>query len=36
MPLLNYTTTVPVHRTVGQVQALLVEAGGQQLALEAG
>lgn len=30
-PLLNYTTTVSVGRTIGQVQALLVEAGARQI-----
>jgi hypothetical protein len=31
MPLLNYTTTVPVSRTIGHVQALLVEAGARAI-----
>lgn len=31
MPLLNYTTTVPVNRTIGNVQALLVEAGARSV-----
>jgi hypothetical protein len=31
MPLLNYTTTVPVNRTVAQVQGLLVEAGARSI-----
>lgn len=31
MPLLNYTTTVAVSRTVGQVQGLLVEAGARKV-----
>lgn len=31
MPLLNYTTTVPTGRTIGQVQALLVEAGARSI-----
>lgn len=31
MPLLNYTTSVPVSRTIGQVQGLLVEAGARQI-----
>lgn len=31
MPLLNYTTGVPVSRTIGQVQGLLVEAGARQI-----
>jgi hypothetical protein len=31
MPLLNYTTTVPVNRTIGEVQALLVEAGARSI-----
>lgn len=30
-PLLNYTTTVPVSRTIGQVQGLLVEAGARAI-----
>jgi hypothetical protein len=34
MPLLNYTTTVPVARTIGHVQALLVEAGARQIGTE--
>jgi hypothetical protein len=29
--LLNYTTAVPVSRTIGQVQGLLVEAGARQV-----
>lgn len=31
MALLNYSTTVPVSRTIGQVHALLVEAGARQI-----
>ena len=31
MPLLNYTTTVAVGRTIGQVQGLLVEAGARSI-----
>lgn len=31
MPLLNYTTSVPVSRTIGQVHALLVEGGARQI-----
>lgn len=31
MPLLNYTTTVPVTKTIGLVHALLVEAGARQI-----
>lgn len=31
MPLLNYTTTVPVSRTLGQIQGLLVEAGARSI-----
>ncbi len=31
MPLLNYTTTVPVSRTIGQIQGLLVEAGARSI-----
>lgn len=34
MPLLNYTTTVPVARTIGAVQALLVEAGARAVQTE--
>jgi len=30
--LLNYSTTVPAMRTLGQVQGLLVEAGARQIA----
>ena len=30
-PLLNYTTTVDARRTIGQVHALLVEAGARQI-----
>lgn len=31
MPLLNYTTEVQVTRSIGQVQAMLVEAGARQI-----
>ena len=31
MPILNYTTTVPTDRTMGQVQGLLVRAGAWQV-----
>jgi len=31
MPLLNYTTTVPVGRSAGQVQGLLVEVGARAI-----
>jgi hypothetical protein len=34
VPLLNYTTTVAVSRTIGQVQALLVEAGARRIMTE--
>ena len=34
MSLLNYTTTVPVHRTLGQVTELLVKAGARQMMTE--
>lgn len=34
MPLLNYTTKVPVSRTIGNVQALLVEAGARSISTE--
>jgi hypothetical protein len=33
-PLLNYTTTVAVGRTIGQIQGLLVEAGARQVMTE--
>jgi hypothetical protein len=32
MPLLNYTTTVPVSRTVSKVQSMLVKAGARGIA----
>jgi hypothetical protein len=31
VPLLNFTTTVPVSRTIGVVQGLLVEAGARSI-----
>jgi hypothetical protein len=31
MALLNYTTDVPVNRTMGHIQALLVEAGARSI-----
>lgn len=34
MPLLNYTTKVPVKRTAGEVQALLVEVGARRIMTE--
>lgn len=34
MPLLNYRTTVPVHRTVSEIHGLLVEAGARQIGTE--
>jgi len=34
MPLLNYTTSVPTNRTIGQVQGLLVEAGARAIVAE--
>jgi hypothetical protein len=34
VPLLNYTTTVAVGRTIGQIQGLLVEAGARQVMTE--
>ncbi len=34
MPLLNYTTSVPASRTIGQVQGLLVEAGARRIMTE--
>lgn len=34
MPLLDYTTKVPVARTIGVIQGLLVEAGARQIGTE--
>ena len=34
MPLLNYTTSVPVTRTIGHIQATLVQAGARQISTE--
>ena len=34
MPILNYTTTVPAARTVGEVQALLAGAGASAIMLQ--
>jgi hypothetical protein len=34
MTLLNYTTGVPVSRTIGQVQGILVEAGARAIMAE--
>lgn len=34
MPLLNYTTSVPVSRSIGQVQELLVKGGARALMSE--
>jgi hypothetical protein len=34
--LLNYSTTVPVHRTLGQVTELLVKAGARQMMTDYG
>jgi hypothetical protein len=31
MPILNYTTKVPVSRTVGEIQGLLVKAGARSI-----
>lgn len=36
MSLLNYSTTVPVHRTLGQVTELLVKAGARQMMTDYG
>jgi hypothetical protein len=36
MPLLNYTTTVPVSRTVAEVHQILVNAGARQIMSEYG
>lgn len=36
MPLLNYTTTVPAHRTIAQVQAILAKSGARQVLTEYG
>lgn len=34
MPILNYTTTVPVDRTIGRVQAALAKQGAQRVAVD--
>ena len=34
MPLLNYTTTIAVAKTVGEIHGLLVQAGARQIATE--
>lgn len=34
MPILNYTTSIAVEKTVGQIQAMLVEAGAQAILIE--
>jgi Arc/MetJ family transcription regulator len=34
MPLLNYTTEVPVMRTAGQIQAALVQAGARRISTD--
>ena len=31
MPLLNYSTTVPAHRTVSQITEILAKAGAEQI-----
>lgn len=36
MPLLNYTTSVAAHRTVGQIQDILAEHGARALLMEYG
>ena len=36
MPLLDYTTSVPVSRTVAQIQAKLVEHGARAVMMEYG
>lgn len=36
MPLLNYTTTVPVAKTVGEIHGLLVQAGARSIMTEYG
>lgn len=36
MPLLNYTTTVPTARTVGQITDMLARAGARQILTEYG
>lgn len=36
MPLLNYRTTVPVSRTIGEIHQILVKAGAKQIASEYG
>ncbi len=34
MPILNYTTSIAVEKTVGQIQAMLAEAGAQSILIE--
>jgi hypothetical protein len=34
MAILNYTTTVQVHKTVGEMHGILVQAGARQIATE--
>lgn len=34
MPLLNYTTSVPVSKSIGQIHGLLVEGGARQIATD--
>lgn len=34
MPLLNYTTTVPVHKTVAEMHSILVQAGARHILSE--
>ncbi len=34
MPILNYTTSIAVEKTVGQIQAMLAEAGAQAVLVE--
>ncbi|GAH76791.1 unnamed protein product, partial [marine sediment metagenome] len=36
MPLLDYTTKVPVSRTISQIQAKLVEHGARAVMMEYG
>lgn len=34
MPLLNYTTSIDVHKTIGEIQKMLVEHGARKLMSE--
>lgn len=36
MPILNYTTQIDAHRTVGEIQAMLAKAGAKAVSVEYG